>query len=114
VAITTPDYLVATAQAEGLLSYLGDQGVADHDLRHPLGEFQDVVPHPVRRLLVVATGASSLAESPRSGRETVRSIVARHVLARLRIDPITVDLIETVQTVERFPAGRVMPPAQSE
>jgi hypothetical protein len=35
-----------------LLSYLGDQGVADHDLWHPLGEFENVVPHPVRRLLI--------------------------------------------------------------
>jgi hypothetical protein len=35
-----------------LLSDLGDQGVADHDLRYPLCEFKAVVPHPVCRFLI--------------------------------------------------------------
>ena len=34
------------------LFHLGNQGVADHDLRHPLGEFENIVPHPIRRLLI--------------------------------------------------------------
>ena len=35
-----------------LLFDLGNQRVADHDLRHPLGEFEDIVPHPVSRFLI--------------------------------------------------------------
>jgi hypothetical protein len=52
----------------------------------------------------------SLAGSPRPCLETIRCIIARHVPARLRIEPNTAILIETVQTVEHFPVGRVMPP----
>jgi hypothetical protein len=167
------------AQAEGLLFDLGDQGVADHDLRHSSGEFQNVVPHPVRRLLVrgkcfigavksadsdqqiwaaieqiVAPEAGhlsqqgqepsstrransstepcltlyflmlvnmffpvtgSLAGSPRPCRETVRCIIARHVPARLMIEPNTANLIETIRTVGRFSrwASRSMAPRGS-
>jgi hypothetical protein len=36
----------------GLLFHLGDQGAPDHDFRQPLGEFKDVVPHPVRRFCI--------------------------------------------------------------
>jgi len=49
----------------------------------------------------------SLVGSPRPGRETVRPIIAPQRPARLRIKPNTANLIKTVQTVERFPAGRV-------
>jgi hypothetical protein len=37
--------------ANGQLSFLGDQGVADHHFWHSLCEFEDVVPHPTCRLL---------------------------------------------------------------
>src|SRR4051812_10157379 len=35
-----------------LLFDLGNQGIADHDLRHPPRKFKDVIPHPVRGLFV--------------------------------------------------------------
>ena len=43
------------------LFHLGNQGVADHDLRHPLGEFENIVPHPSAAFSLEANASSALS-----------------------------------------------------
>jgi hypothetical protein len=61
-----------------LLFDLGDQDVADHDLGHPLGEFEDIFSHPVRRPLI---GGKRLVRAVKhaDGDQHVRSAIEQIV-----------------------------------
>ena len=71
-------------EKRALLFDLGNQGVADHDLWHPLGEFEDIVPHPVRRLLIggkCLVRAVKYADGDQHVRAAVKQIIAPEPLA---------------------------------